>query len=291
MRGDSLKTLYIDVYFMINFTVDILSIFIALKLAHMNVNLKKLILSGILGAAFAVVELFIRNMIVHIILASVFIFLISYISCKGASFARNVKFIIFFYLSAFFISGAVNFVYSILDRWLKGLFSPQADDNTNKKALVFSLIILLLIGVVRLLIMMLSNSINEKSTRIKLKLEEKTLELDALIDTGNLVKDPMNMNPVIFLKKCYAEKIIPATVIELTNLDSLSTDYRKRIRLIPVTKNSQTHVMTGIRMDKVIITGKGSDEEINATVVIDKEEGTYGGYYALTPYVSVLGND
>jgi stage II sporulation protein GA (sporulation sigma-E factor processing peptidase) len=135
--------------------------------------------------------------------------------------------------------------------------------------------------------MMFSNSINQKTTRLLIKLEDKSLEVDALIDTGNLVKDPMNMNPVIFLKRSCAENIIPSAIIDLTDVDSLSSDYRKRIRLIPVTRKDQTHVMTGIRVDKVVVFNNRKREEINATIAIDKEDGTYGGYHALAPYVAV----
>ena len=120
-----------------------------------------------------------------------------------------------------------------------------------------------------------------------IRLEDKTLEVDALIDTGNLVKDPMNMNPVIFLKRNCAENIIPRSIIDLSDVDSLSADYRKRIRLIPVTRKDQTHVMTGVRVDKVVICNDKKREEIDATIVIDKEDGTYGGYHALAPYVAV----
>jgi stage II sporulation protein GA (sporulation sigma-E factor processing peptidase) len=134
--------------------------------------------------------------------------------------------------------------------------------------------------------MTLSDSINQKSAKLIIKLEEKMLEVDALIDTGNLVKDPMNMNPVIFLKKNIAENILPRAIIDLTDIDSLSMGYKKRIRLIPVTREDTTHVMTGVRVDKVIVCNK-EREEINATIVIDKEEGTYGGYYALAPYVAI----
>ena len=156
-----------------------------------------------------------------------------------------------------------------MDRWIDEM-SINAVDTSNRKVLLFSLIILLLIGVIRLFIMTLSNSIKERSARIEIILEDKTLEVDALIDTGNLVRDPMNMNPVIFIKQSYAEKIIPRAVIELSNLDTLGTDYRKRIRLIPVTKTSSTHVMTGIRVDNVFIYNGDNREKIEATVVIDK---------------------
>ena len=135
-------------------------------------------------------------------------------------------------------------------------------------------------------IMMLSDTVDRKTTRVLIEIEEKSIEVEALIDTGNLVKDPMNMKPVIFLKRISAEKIIPEYVIDLSKIDTLSHEYRKRIRLIPVTRNNQTHVMTGIRVDRVIIINDKKREEIDATIVIDKEEGTYGGYYALAPYVA-----
>jgi stage II sporulation protein GA (sporulation sigma-E factor processing peptidase) len=242
-----------------------------------------------LGAALATVELFLRNAWLHIGFAAIFLSLLCIICCKSASVARKIKFLVSFYIAAFLISGAVNFVYGLLDRYLDGI-SLDGQNSTNRKAIVFSLIILLIIGVLRLFIMMFSETVNEKIARIRIEIGEKSLEVDALVDTGNLVKDPMNMNPVIFLKKSSAVSIIPDDVIELSNIDRLSTDFRRRIRLIPVTKNSETHVMTGVRADKVLLINDHFVEEIDATIVIDKEEGTFGGYLALTPYVA-LGNN
>ena len=281
-----MKTLYIDVYFMINFTVDMLAIFIALKLVHLKIRMRALIISALLGALLSIVELFIKNYISNVFLATLFVILISLICAKEASCARKLKFLISFYIAAFLISGAVNFIYGLMDRYVKDIIINSAG-STNRKALVFSLIILMMIGVLRLFIMMFSNSINQKSVRILIEIGDKSIGLDAMIDTGNLVKDPMNMNPVIFIKKSYAEKILPSEITELCHLDTLSPEFRKRIRLVPVTRNSETHVMTGVRVDRVMVFNGNSKEAIDATIVIDKEEGTFGGYYALAPYVAV----
>ena len=284
-----MKTIYIDVYFMINFTVDILAIFIASRMTHVNVTIKRLVLSGACGALFAIAELFIKTRIADIGALAIFLLIISFVVCKSASPSRKLKFLLSFYIAAFLISGSVDFVYGILDRYTKDMFS-QISSPTNRKAIVFSLIILLVIGALRLIIMMFSDAINEKTVRLRIELHGKFIEVDALVDTGNLVKDPMNMNPVIFLKKSGAKEIIPASVIDLSDIDSLSTDFRKRIRLIPVSRNSETHVMTGVRVDRVMIVNEKHCEEINATIVIDKEEGTYGGYYALAPHVTTCNN-
>ena len=281
-----MKTIYIDVYFMINFTVDILAIFIAARMVHLRTSIKKLILSGITGATFATVELFLKNRVIHIAFAALFLFILIYIGCKGSSIARKIKYLISFYIASFLIGGVVNFIYGVMDKYIDTVFI-EASTSTNRKAIIFSLIILLVIGALRLFIMMFSEGIDKKSTRIRIELGEKSLEVDALVDTGNLVKDPMNMNPVVFLKKSSALAIFPPSVIELSHVDDVGNDYRKRIRLIPVTRNGETHVMTGVRVDRVLVLKEKFKEEINATIAIDKEDGTYGGYYALAPYVAV----
>ena len=281
-----MKTIYIDVYYMINFTVDILAIFVACRMVCLQTRIRQIVLGGCVGACLAIFELFIESDLLNLLLGIVFVLVLYRVFCKRLSVGRGVKFLIAFYISSFLISGIVNYIYGVLDKYI-GNIIPAYSDTTNRKAIIFSLIILLIIGAIRVFIMMISDSMNIKSTRLMIEIEDKSLEVDALIDTGNLVKDPMNMNPVIFLKRSYAESILPRSVIELSDLDNLKSDFRKRIRLIPVTRNSETHVMTGVRVDKVLVCKDKYREEINATVVIDKEEGTFGGYYALAPYVAV----
>ena len=284
-----MKTLYIDVYFMINFTVDILAIFVALKMVHLGIRMRRIILCGILGGAFAILELFLPIKALEVLLAAIFLLLITQISCIGASWSRRIKFLFSFYISTFLISGIVNFMYQLMDRYVKNT-AIESGQSTNKKALVFSLIILLMIGALRLFIMMFSGAANETNVDLVINIGSKRLEIEALIDTGNLVKDPMNMNPVIFIKKAYAERIFAKEVLELSHLDDLPLEYRKRIRLIPVTRGGQTHVMTGVKVDSVIMRREEREEPLDATIVIDKEEGTYGGYFALAPYVAACKN-
>ena len=54
----NLKTLYIDVYFLINFTVDILSLYFASVFSKIPTSTKRLILSSVLGALVAVFAVF-----------------------------------------------------------------------------------------------------------------------------------------------------------------------------------------------------------------------------------------
>jgi hypothetical protein len=58
---------------------------------------------------------------------------------------------------------------------------------------------------------------------------------------------------------------------------------RKRIRLIPISRDGKTHVLTGVKIDSVRAVSGGVYEDVAVTVAIDKEGGDFGGYEALMP--------
>ena len=283
-----MRTLYIDVFFLINFAVDTLAIYAALKLSSIKAKTGRVMFGGVIGAVLAIVDILVISMQTHRLIMEIglILFLACYV-CGGISIKRRLKFSASFYFSVFLISGAVNYFYELLDKYFAPIIETGIGGE-NRNVLKFSLLILLIIGVLRILIMVFTNSISEKSIRLYISIDGKTLELDALIDSGNLVKDPMNMSPVIFLKSVAGKVIFPDNVTDLCDINKLDITYQKRIRLIPVTRDESTHVMIGIRADEIsVYNRRGKREMIEGTVVIDKEEGTYGGFEALVPYAAV----
>ena len=128
-----------------------------------------------------------------------------------------------------------------------------------------------------------NNIENEGVASLEISFFEKTLKLEAFIDSGNLAKDPMDMSPVLFLKQEVAAQLLPLEVINLKDPDRLDRRVRKRIRLIPITSDGRAKVLIGVKADCVKLIKNGSEEELSLTIAIDKEDGDYGGYYALLP--------
>jgi stage II sporulation protein GA (sporulation sigma-E factor processing peptidase) len=186
-----------------------------------------------------------------------------------------------------FIGGGVYYGYLLLERYLSQYFTDDIGGAERRDIIILSTLILFVIGVLKLLIMLFGMERHIKSVRVKIEIADRSIEVDALVDSGNLVRDPMSMNPVLFVKRNLAGKLLPINIIELTNIDDLECSLRKRIRLIPVTKNGNTHVMTGVRTDRVAILGADGEDEVRVTLAIDKEEGSYGGYEALLPVAVV----
>lgn len=282
-----MQTFYVDVYFLINFTVDILALYIAVRVARVKTGVLRLSACAFIGACAAVIDFFAAEyLVIRLAVVTLSIILLARIITKRASLRRRIKLLAVFLAAMLLLGGGVSLGYSILDR----IFGESLEGMTgaeNRGALILAVLVLLSIGVVKLLIMIFSDMLAEKSVRVSITIADTTVEADALVDSGNLVKDPMSMRPVLFIKPSLAERLVPRCVADLSDLDLLDEDYRRRIRLIPVSGVNGTHVMTGVRPDRVLLFDGRRQEEVLLTVAIDKEGGTYGGYEALAPLAAI----
>ncbi len=279
-----MQVLYIDVYFFLNFTIDILASFFSSKFLRLRTALWRLVSIGSFGAICAIVDVFIGDALVfRIVNSSLFLLLAAIVVAKRVSLLRRVKFAVAFYIFEALLGGVVHYMYSLLSRYAEDVFDYISASDNNRGALIFSLIILFSIGVLRIFIMMFSGNSNVKSAVVRLKVGDTEITNDALVDSGNLVKDPMSMCPVIFIKESFAEVFLPREVVALENIDHLDHSFRKRIRLVPVTRDGKTRVMTGLRLDEVEVISAFGNGLVDATVVIDKDGGSYGGFECLLP--------
>lgn len=282
--GDKLKTLYIDVYFLINFTVDVLSLYFAAVFSKTSTTTKRLVLSGFLGAIIAVIAVLLPEFVLLKLICSLTgLFLMGYIAPRPARIGRKMKFLFSFLIFESLIGGIVSFVWSFLDRNLSGMLADAAGGAVNRKMLLFSLIVLLSIGVFKMIVSFFSNIQSEGSVEVEINFKENKIKLEAFIDSGNLAIDPMDMSPILLIKKDIAKTFLPENIIELSDIDSLDRDVKRRIRLIPISTGGVTKVLTGVKVDGVSVIKDESRHDINVTIAIDKEGGSYGGYSGLMP--------
>ena len=282
--GERMRTLYVDVYFLINFTVDIISLYFAACFSKVPSSTKRLIISSALGAGVALVTvLFVESSFLKLMIAAFGLFLVGAVAPKKVSFKRRGKFVFAFLIFEALVGGAVTFIWGLLDKYISGFFESTDGGGINRKMLLLSLIVLLLIGVFKMLVSLFSNVESEGSVEVEISYFENTAVVSAFIDSGNLAVDPMDMSPVLLLKKDVAKQILPENIIELCDIDSLDRSVKKRIRLIPVTRGDSTHVCVGVKVDNVKIIKDNKSEDISVTLAIDKEGGDFGGYMALMP--------
>lgn len=278
------QVLYIDVFFLINLTVDLLAAFFAVKLLHIPTTITRLALLSALGAVSAVIDVFLAD-VPHLraVNSAIFLILSAFAVAKGIAFHRRIKFLLLFLVVELLIGGIVYYSYGFLDRYFSQISDYFTSGGENRGALLVSILILLAIGVLKLLIMLFSSQATAGVVHVNIKICDYSVDSDALVDSGNLVKDPMNMNPVMFIKPELARSFLPRAITELSSLDLLEGELRRRVRLVPVSRDGKTQIMTGVRPDSVEVTLDGRRESVDITVVIDREGGKFGGCDALVP--------
>lgn len=285
-----IRTLYVDVYFLINFTVDLLSLYFAACFSKVPTNTKRLILTSTIAALIAIGVVFLPEYpILKFVVSTIGLLLVGFIAPKGVGFRRKVKYVFSFVIFEALMGGVVSFLWGILDMYISDVFEGAEGGTVNRKMLFLSLLVLLCIGVFKMLVSFFSNVDSEGSAQVEISFLENTAVVSAFIDSGNLAIDPMDMSPVLLIKKDLAKSILPENIIELCDIDSLEKSVKKRIRLIPVSRGGETHVLVGVKADAVRLIGDGGSEELRVTLAIDKEGGDFGGYKALMPSTA-LGN-
>ncbi len=278
-----MQTLYIDVYFLINFTVDILAIYFAVSFSSVPTTRLRLVLGAVAGAVFATLAIFIDIPIFKLISALLFSFVIAIISVKEVSFFRRFKFFFAFLVFETLIGGAVYFGYSLLDKYMYEILTSFEGAEENRSLLIIAIVILLSVGVFKLFISIFTSEGRHGNREVEVSVLDKKISFGAFVDSGNLLRDPMDMKPIMLIKEELAERFMPKSLISGGTYE-LPADVKRRIRLIPLSGEGGVKILIGIRPSSVrVLCENGKKEEIDVILAIDKEGGTYGGYEALLP--------
>ena len=254
-------TIYIDIVLLENLLMNYIILLGTGYIIKAKIKHIKLIISSFIGAIYALLaymEIFpiYANFITKMLLAICMI----YIGFNPKKLKGLIKELIVFFLVSFSLGGcAFALLYMI---------KPQEIFVKNGVYIgVYPLKIALLGGITGFIITYISfkvvkNHINKNEiiyTAI-IKIEEKKLEIKVLLDTGNMLKDPITGDTVIIVEK---EKLYEILPIELLNdIDNffeinnkiIKNEYQTRLRIIPFTSvGKRNGMMVGIKADYVSI--------------------------------------
>lgn len=124
--------------------------------------------------------------------------------------------------------------------------------------------------------------------KIKIKIYEKEQEVNAMLDTGNLLREPITKIPVIIVEKEKLYYLIPAEILD--NIDKIiggdeillkNQQFLNKIKIIPFTSLGKPNgIMLGIKADSVIIENEELKENKNVIIGISQQKLGYN-YSAL----------
>ncbi len=282
-----MKTVYIDVYFFINLCVDILALSISSRISRVSVSFARLCLSGVIGALYAVLGIILADIKYIMLPLGAFLFIIMIIiATPNISFMRRIKYSIAFFISQIVIGGLVYYGFCLLKR-ISENFGIGNLAKENRSFLILSIIVLLSYAVVKFLMYALGGISSLRNIKMSVEFRGRKENFDALVDSGNLAKDPSSGNPVVFVSEGLAERILGENLSGGIDINNLSEALKTRIRIIPVSMGAEKRLLYGFLVDSVNIFKDKKKEYISVTFAIDKKGAMYGGYSALIPAAAI----
>lgn len=273
-------TIYLDVVLIENLIMNYIILFATGYILKIKLHHIRLILSSLLGGIYSilaymqVLEIY-SNIIMKLILSIVMV----YIAYKAKNVKVLAKQIIIFYLISFVFGGsAFALLYFV---------KPQEIFMKNGMYIgTYPLKIAVLGGIVGFTISVISfklvkHRLNKKDMfcNITIFIEEKNIKAKAMIDTGNMLKDPISRMPVIVVEKDILYEIIPNKILD--NLEKIiggdvpseiyeeeCVEYISKFKVIPFTSlGRQNGLLLGIKANKVIIEIDENEQELKNVII------------------------
>lgn len=296
-------TIYIDIVFFENLIMNSIILIATGIILKQKLSWIRILLASSLGAIYSILsyisELKIySNFILKIILS----ILIIYIAYNPQTIKKLWKSILIFYLTSFVFGGAAfALIYIVKPQEIlmkNGLFLGTYPLKTVILAAVVAFIVL----VAAFTIVKSKISKKDMFCDIEIELNSKKIETRAMIDTGNLLKEPITNTPVIVMEHTLLYECIPKEILDnLENIlggdfekipEEIKKEYISRLKLIPFSSlGKQNGMLVGIKADNVkIIEEEQEYEKKNVIIGIYNKSFTKRGEYRALIGLELLEN-
>ena len=288
--GDTLieKVIYGDVLLVINFCMDFLALYITAKIMHLKIRKARMTAASCMGALYSLVILSPHLSWGSGIIPSLAIaFLITATAYGKQNFKERLKNTSIFFIVNFSLGGGITALCNLMNIWqnnrnivINGAF------DTLYGELPFGMLVLL--GGICGIFSLMSGKLIKKKTaeqvcEVTITFNKKVLTLKALVDSGNLLKEPISGRPVIIAAFESVRQTLPVELIPLfknkntSNIENI--DPNAGIRAIPVSTVNSKGILFALLPDSVKLNGK----EIDVCLALTGETKSFGGYPAVVP--------
>lgn len=272
-------TIYIDVVLIENLIMNYIillatGIILKIKIKHL-----RLITASLIGAIYTILTYVITIQIYsNFFLKFILSMMIIYVAYNPPNVKKMWKYLLVFYLTSFVFGGAAFALIYIV--------KPQ--DILMKNGLflgTYPLKNVVLAGIVGFISVtttfkIVKNKITKKDIykEIKIEMNGKQIHLNAMLDTGNMLKDPITGKPVIVVEKIILYEILPKELLdnlekilggELENIsENIKDKYIKKLKFIPFSSlGRQNGMLVGIKPDFVEIVEEQKTQKRNDIII------------------------
>ena len=286
------QTVYADLLFLINFSMDFLCFYITGAILHRKLSQVRALLASVGGGVYSVAVLFVYLVsplgLVCDGVACIFM-------CAAAFIKKNMRVGTFFLQTAVYIgvSSVLGGMMTAMFNLLNTLELPISELGANSEGIPvwFFALLAAASGVATMMGgRFFRAKQSERSAKIEIDYRGRTATLCAVCDTGNLVRDPISGKCVVVADLASVRRLLPEPLVlavkenNASRLSELSEDVAKGLRVIPTRSVGGMSMLYAISPDRIRITGEdGKMHESDALIAPSPIGGSAHGYQALLP--------
>lgn len=284
-------TIYIDIIIVENLIMNYIILYAVGLISKNKIYYFKIFLASLIGAIYSIIKYISKisiysNSIFRIALSIIMV----YIAFNPQNIKKMCKQLILFYLTTFTFGGVAIYLIYVL--------KPQ--DIIIKNGMFVGTYVLKIIfigAIIGSIILIVAFKIaknkinkNDMMCKIKITLNGKEKILNTMIDTGNMLKEPITGNPVVVVEKTVLYDLLPKDI--LNNIESIlggdfekipediKNEYISRLKIIPFSSLGKQHgMLIGIKPEKLEVINEQIEEKNNAIIGIYNKSLTKRGEY------------
>ena len=293
-------TIYLDVILIENICMNYIILFATAYLLKTKRKQIRLLLSSLLGSIYAVVSYMLMlesysNIFIKMMLSIAMV----YLAYHPSNIKSMLKHLLVFYLTSFALGGCAFAL----------LYVIRPQDILMKNGVLigtYPLKVAILGGIVGFAFLAITFKVvkgkfSKKNMfcNVTISFKGKKQEVKAMIDTGNLLKDPITGEPVIVVEKEMLTQLLPNPVLENLenmlgggaakgNIQALGEEYVTKFRIIPFTSlGKQNGILLGFKPEEIQVNYEENTWNLQHVII-----GIYGSPLSKhQEYTALLGLD
>ena len=272
-------TIYIDVVFIENLIMNYIILFATSIILKVKVKHIRLILASALGAIYSIIAyMSILEMYSSVILKIILSVIIVYIAYNPQNVKSMWKYLVIFYMTSFVFGGAAFALIYIVkpqDILMKnGLFLG----TYPLKTIILGAIVAFIVIVTSFKLVKSKISKKDMFCTIKININKIEIETKAMIDTGNLLKEPISNTPVIVVEHTLLYDCMPKEILNnLENIlggdfenisEEVKNKYISKLKVIPFSSlGKQNGMLIGIKPEEVTVINDENENKIDNVII------------------------
>lgn len=272
-------TIYIDVVLIENLIMNYIILLATGIVLKIRIKHLRLFVGSLIGAVYTIITYIITikmysNFLFKLVLSVVII----YVAFNPQNIKNMWKQLVVFYLISFVFGGAAFALIYIVkpqDILMKnGLFLG----TYPIKAVILATIIAFIIIILTFKLVKSKISKKDMYKEIKISIEGKQINVMAMLDTGNMLKEPITGKPVIVLEHICLYDVLPKEILNnLANIlggdfsnipDEIKEEYITKLKFIPFSSlGKQNGMLLGISPQFVEIVNEENVKRIDNVII------------------------